>query len=301
MLKRPLTKPRKLTLLEFLNKRMDLPKEDKYYFFNLKKGYEGELMFHSLTEKLACDCYILNDLRFEFNNTTFQIDSMIETSQTLYMHEVKNFDGDYFYKNGRFYSRDGLERKDPLIQLERSSSQLRQMLRSLGSDIKLVPYVVHINPEFTLYQAPLDAPIIFPTQVKRYMTNLNVIPSKLNSKHEHLAEKLISLHVEEDPYVRLPSYSYDGLRKGNTCELCDSFSITVHGKNCVCGDCGHVESIEAAVLRGVWELKLLFPGVKITTNLVFDWCRLRVSKKTISRILGRYFRLVGVHQWSYFE
>lgn len=301
MIKRPLTKPLKLILLEILNKRMDLPHDQKLYYSQLKKGYEGEMMFDALTEKLSCDCYILNGLRFEFNNTTFQIDSMIAMQQTLYINEVKNFEGDYFYENGKFYSRNGSERKDPLVQLERSSSQLRQLLHHLGYKIKVESYVVHINPEFTLYQAPLDAPIIFPTQINRYISNLNRIPTILNRKHEILCDKLISLHVEEDPYAKLPPYKYGGMRKGFTCAMCNSFAISVHGQHCVCEDCGHVENVESAVLRIVWEIKMLFPELKITTNLVYDWYGGVGDKKRIRRILGKHFRLVGAHQWAYFE
>jgi hypothetical protein len=34
---------------------MNLLTEDKQNYLNLKKGYEGEVMFDSLTEKLECD------------------------------------------------------------------------------------------------------------------------------------------------------------------------------------------------------------------------------------------------------
>ncbi len=130
MIKRSLSKPTKLILFEFLNNRLDLLKNDKLYFLRLKKGYEGEVMFNSLTEKLTCNCYILNGLRFEFNNTHFQIDSLITMEQTLYLNEVKNFEGDYYYKNGRFYSINGVERKDPIVQLERSASRIHLLSSS---------------------------------------------------------------------------------------------------------------------------------------------------------------------------
>ncbi|WP_286228946.1 nuclease-related domain-containing protein [Neobacillus mesonae] len=300
MIKRLLVKPAKLTLLELLDKRMTLPAENKYYFLNLKKGYEGEVMFNTLTEKLSCDCHILNGLRFKFNNTIFQIDSMILTGPTLFMNEVKNMAGDYYYKDNHFYSINGEERKDPLVQMVRASSQLRQLIHSLGFQVKVEPNVVHVNPEFTLYQAPQNAPIIFPTQLHRYVNNLNTISTKLNRNHDLLTEKLISLYVEEDPYAQLPPYTYKGMRTGMTCGICDSFEITLHGKNGICEDCGHVETVEAIVLRNVWELKMLFPKLKITTNLVFDWCGGAVCRKTISRVLGKYFKIVGERRWVYY-
>ena len=55
-------------------------------------------------------------------------------------------------------------------------------------------HLVFINPEFALYQTPLDQPIILPNQLNRFMKKLNKTTSKLTSKHTQLAEKLISLH-----------------------------------------------------------------------------------------------------------
>jgi hypothetical protein len=301
MIIKPLSKPAKLILQGYLNTRMNLSKDDKQKYLNIKKGYEGELIFNSLIEKLECECLILNGLLLEVNNTKFQIDSFLILQQTIYMNEVKNFEGDFYYENGRFYSSNGIERKDPLLQLNRSSSLLRQLLQNLGLYIPIEARVVHINPHFTLYQAPRNEPIILPTQVDRYLNKIKTTPSKLNGKHEKLADKLISLHIEESPYEGSPSYNYDQLRKGMNCEICNSFSIFVHGKYCVCGNCGHKEWVEAAVLRNVGEYKLLFPNRKITTNDIYDWCGVVDSKKRISRILGRNFKIVGVHQWSFFE
>ncbi|WP_342342353.1 nuclease-related domain-containing protein [Neobacillus novalis] len=182
------------------------------------------------------------------------IDSLIILQQTIYMNEVKNFEGDYYYEKQLLYSANGFERKDPLLQLKRSSSLLRQLLQNLGLYMPIEARVVYVNPEFTLYQASRNEPIIFPTQVNRYLKNINTTPSKLNGKHEKLANKLISLDIIEPPYPRLPPYRYDKLRKGMTCELCSSFSIFVSINNCVCGDCGHVESVESAVVRTVREI-----------------------------------------------
>src|SRR5579875_3175129 len=89
MLYKPLMKPAELVLLEFLNTRMNLSPADKQNYFNLKKGYEGEAMFAGLTEKLQCECLILNDLLLEFNGSKFQIDSLILLQKLFYLNEVK--------------------------------------------------------------------------------------------------------------------------------------------------------------------------------------------------------------------
>ena len=163
---------------------MNLSEKDKQHYYNLKKGYEGEVMFDSLTEKLTCDCLILNDLLLKVNNTTFQIDSTIINSRNRSTFtKLKSLDGDYYYESDKLYTKNKLEITNPLIQLSRSESLLRQLFRNLGFKIPIDASVVFINPEFTLYQSPLNKPFIFPTQVNRYLNNLDMINSKLNGKH----------------------------------------------------------------------------------------------------------------------
>ena len=212
-----------LLILRSLNARMNLPAKDKQHYFNLQKGYEGEVLFDSETAKLQCECFILNDLLLKQNNTTFQIDSLIIHSETIYLFEVKNFEGDYYYESDRLYKKPKSEITNPLNQLNRSESLLRQLLQNLGYNIPITASVVFINPEFTLYQTPLNKPFIFPTQINRYLKNLNTIPSKLNKKHKMLADQLISLHIKDSPFKQLPTYDYDQLQKGITCAKCTSF------------------------------------------------------------------------------
>jgi len=106
----------KIKILRLLNSRMNLPESDKQYFLNLKKGFEGEVMFDKLTEKLQSELFVLNDLLLKSNNTTFQIDSFI-IQETLYLFEVKNYEGDYFYQSDNFYSMNGTKLQNPLHQL----------------------------------------------------------------------------------------------------------------------------------------------------------------------------------------
>lgn len=295
------TKSTELLILESLHTRLNLTEKDIQHYSSLKKGYEGEVLFDSITEKLQSDCLILNDLLLKVNNTTFQIDSLIIFAEVIYLFEVKNFEGDYFYESGKFYMKPKIEINNPLTQLSRAESLLRQLLQNLGFHLPLHASVVFINPEFTLYQAPQDKPIIFPSQINRYLKKLDSKPSKLNGKHKALADKLIQQHICKSPYTLVPAYDYSSLKKGTTCGECGSLSVFVHGAKCVCGECGHEEKVDSAVMRSVWEFKLLFPDEKITSNGVYEWCGVVESQWKIRKILKKNFKVVGVHQWTYYE
>ncbi|CAH0343896.1 nuclease-related domain-containing protein [Bacillus sp. CECT 9360] len=295
------TESAELLILEFLNTRMSLSDKDKQRYFNLKKGYEGEKKFDSLLEKLQCECMILNDLLLKLNSTLFQIDSLIITSETIYFFEVKNYEGDYYYESDRLYMVSETEINNPLNQLKRSESLLRQLLQKHGLNMPIHGSVVFINPEFTLYQTPRNKSFIFPTQVNRYLKNLDKISTKLNKNHKMLADKLTSLHIKDSPFKLIPSYNFDQLRKGISCFKCTSFSISVEERKCVCKECGHEEVVATAVMRNVNEFKLLFPDRRINTNVIHQWCKVVTSKKRIRRILEKNLKVEGVHRWAFYE
>ncbi|MGD6832348.1 nuclease-related domain-containing protein [Sutcliffiella halmapala] len=295
------TESAELLILRSLNVRMELSEKDKQHYHSLQKGYDGEVMFDSLTGNLQCECLILNDLLFKINNTVFQIDSLILTANVLHFYEVKNFEGDFYYESERLYTKSKTEINNPLNQLNRGVSLFRQLLQSLGINMKIDPSVVFINPAFTLYQTPLDKPFIFPTQLDRHLNSIDKTSTKLSNKHKQLAAQLVSLHCTDSPYKQIPAYTLEGLRKGILCLKCASFSLAIEGHNCVCGECGYVEKAGEAVMRSVKEYKMLFPDKKITTNIMYEWCEVVKSKERIRKILGKNYKKLGVRQWAYFE
>lgn len=290
-----------LKILRILNVRKKLSLENQQYYLNLEKGYEGEVQFDLLTEKLQSDCLILNDLLLEINVTKFQIDTLIIFQDTIYLIDVKYFDGDYLFDGENFQTTFAKVIKDPLNQLDRSKSLLLQLLQHLGFNLTIEAKVVFNNPDFTLYHAPQNKPIILPTQLNRFMKKLEKKSSKLNNSHKKLAEKLVSLNIIQTPDNHLPPYKYEEVEKGITCKNCHSFSVFTKGRKVVCDACGHEELISTTVIRNVQEVKLLFPNRKITTKEIYDWCKVIESKKRITRILGSNFKVVGVCKWTYYE
>jgi hypothetical protein len=280
---------------------MDLSADDGRRYLKLEKGYEGEVLFDQQTVKLRNDFFVINDLCLEFNNSYFQIDTLIGAQDTIYPFEVKNFEGDYLYDADKFLTAAGQELQNPLDQLKRSNTLLHQLLRSMGFQLPLEGHVVFINPAFTLYQAPLNKPFIFPTQLDRFMEKLDQKPSNLNNRQLKLGEKLVSMHQPKSPYTRFPSYNYHQLKKDIICSICFSPMIPCSENRLLCKKCGCVEHADAAILRSVEEVKLLFHDIKITTHLIYEWCGVIDSKKKIRRVLNENYRMMGNYRWAYFE
>ncbi|MCH6265301.1 nuclease-related domain-containing protein [Neobacillus citreus] len=290
-----------LLMLRALNPRINLSDKDGRKYYTLEKGYQGEVMFDAITQELKNNCIVLNGLLFKLKEKHFQIDTVIIFQKTIYLIDVKNFEGDYIYKSDpdRFCKND-TEIDDPILQLLKAESKLRQLLEEYRFNLPVESYVVHISPTFTLYNAPQNNHVILPTQINRFIRKLENIPSNLNGGHERLADLLISLDQGDYPNPPKPTYSYDGLKKGPYCSKCNSFSVSVGERKMVCNTCGCEERMESVVLRCVWELVLLFPERRITVNLVYEWCGDRVSKKLIHRVLVENYKACGKKKYTYY-
>ncbi len=301
----PHSKPRKsleLQILSHVNSRMDLAPPDRKNLHNLEKAYERERkFFHLLQKELHSKCIRLYDLLLESNQTEFQIDNLLLYQNTVIMNEVKNFDGDFFIKDDKWYAVDSRkEIRNPILQLQRSEYLLRQLLQQIGVPFQVEAYHVFVNPEFTLYQAPYDKSLIFPTQLKRYIQKLNQTPSKLTMRHTNLAEELISLHLPNSSRERIPEYHYNQLQKGIVCSEYQGIMGRFTKVKLQCKRCRREETIESAVIRSVAEFHLLFPERRISTTEIYGWCKMIASKKTIRKILMNNLTLVNKGRSSYY-
>ncbi len=293
--------PLELKLLRYLNNRMNLFDKEVNYLISLEKGYKGEEKYDEWLKKyLIGEWIVINDLLLNYNKNVFQIDSLLVSSKKIYLFNVKNYEGDFYVESDRWYSPSGSEIKDPLLQLNRSETLLRQFLVDLGIGTQIESLLIFINPEFHLYQAPLKLPAVFPSQLNRFMNKLNLSTSKLRFRDIEFAKRLVTFHREDDPYSRLPDYSFDKLKKGIICAGCNSFFGKCSYNTLVCSKCGFIEDVVSAVMRSVEEYQLLFPDKKITMNSIHEWCEVITSKKAIRRILKKEFRQLGHGSSAYY-
>ncbi|MEH7346030.1 nuclease-related domain-containing protein [Bacillus sp. JJ1532] len=292
--------PEELKLLKCLRPRMNLSEKDRSTLTNLEKGYEGEVLFDSWVEDLSNDWIILNDLLFESNNTEFQIDSLLISSETIYLFEVKNYDGDFYTEDDKWFSQSGKEINNPLYQLERSESLFRRLLYDFGVKTPIKSFVCFVNPEFHLYESPHNQPIIFPTQLPRFIKKMQKNPPRIQKTPLKLAEKIAAAHMTESRHKRVYEYQFEKLKKGIRCLKCVSFMADFSSEQFVCNRCGVKEKVATGILRTVEEFILLFPERRITTNAIYEWCDGIKSKRTIRRILLLKYKPFGNGKDSYF-
>ena len=295
--------PMDLRKMRILRPRMSWSDKDDIYYWTLQKGFEGELQFDRLMEQnLSRKKLIVNDLLLQHNQTYFQIDTLMFLQNSLYLFDIKNFEGDFYIEEDRWYSAEGKKIKNPLHQLERCNVLLQGLLRDMGfKNIPIKPYLIFINPQFSLYQAPLNHPFVFPTQLRRLMFQMNNLASIPTEKNMKLLNRLLDLHIHNSPFTNVPAYTFEQLEKRISCMKCNHFIVPFNEKMVICQHCGNVESLQSAVLRSVEEFKILFPDLKVTTNILFEWTGGIWPKKRLHQILYENYMNKGYGRFSYYE
>jgi hypothetical protein len=291
-----------LLYLRYLNPRMKLSLDDVNYLKYLEKGFEGEKKFDEiLIKNLTGNWQLLCDLLFEYKKTFFQVDTIAIRDGKIHHFEVKNNRGDHYLEGEKWFTINKTEIKNPYQQLIRCESLLRRLLQYLGFSLQLESKLVFVNPDFFLYHAPMNLPIIYPPQMNLFINKLNLSPTSLKEGDYKLAEKLLSLHIEKSPFIRKPLYQFSQLEKGIVCAGCQSLNTEVKAlRRLICLKCGFEEDVMNGVLRNVEIFKFLFPEQKITTEAIYEWCKVIGSRKTIRRILTENFQHMGGTRSTYF-
>lgn len=96
-----------LRLLHALDRRLTLSPKDRKNYLHLLKGLKGERRFDKLLNNLKCDHIQIHDLLLEHNGTVFQIDTLLITKEKVFVYEVKNYQGEFFFDQERFFKVPG--------------------------------------------------------------------------------------------------------------------------------------------------------------------------------------------------
>lgn len=285
--------PTSLLVYETLHARQSFSSKKRRLYEQLRKGFSGE---HKLTTYLKASdlnhVIPLYDCLFEVNNRELQIDCLLLTSDTIFLLEVKNYTGDYYLKNNELhYVQTNTQLYHPLTQLKRTEFLFKQMLHELKINWQVRSYVVFVNHHFMLYNASIQDPIIYPSQIERFLQKTNANAPALSERVERLANTLLKKRKQHSDYARLPTYRMEQLKRGVFCKYCVTKLKRKHQYSLICSACKHLYTVDEVVLFAIAQYDLLFPKKKITTGAIVDWCGHQFSRQTIRRVLHKHLKI----------
>lgn len=292
-------KPEFLAVLEHLNSRKSLPEIEAVNYERYSQGYIGEdKIRRMLLEHLDVKPLALFDFRFMANNDECQIDCLLLFQNECVLIEVKNYSGEYVYRDSEIFFNRSMKRlySQPFQQVARAKVLLGDLFRTLGIRMNISEKIVFINEKFYLYEAPGNLPVVYYATLERFLRELNDKRCDLGDYHFKIAEKLKSMQLKNSVYERIHEYEYDTIQKGIPCVNCSNWMTKLSDKSrkhLVCSSCGKLETTDDAILRMVREYNLLFKDRKITSLAIYDWTNKIISQKAIRNILIKHLNPVG--------
>ncbi|WP_218119000.1 nuclease-related domain-containing protein [Salimicrobium halophilum] len=282
-----------MKVLQALERRKILNEKEETLKRRLVKGWHGELIFDQMMKELPDHMLILKDLNLKHKGSKFQIDTVVIESQCVHLYEVKYHEGNYFYKDNEFQLSSGKGILNPFHQSSRARTLLTQLLEDHDFFVPVKAHVIFPHPHFYLYQAPKLKEFIFLSQWKDHFTELIQNTSSIPNRLQPIADLLCSKHREQFSSEDSPVFHYDQLKKDVFCPHCSSV-IRSETRTFMCDNCELRSTTEMVLLQAVEDLRVLFPKRRITTPLIHEWCKGKISKKRIQRVLSKNFEKAGI-------
>lgn len=298
---KPFKSSHQFQLLSALRARKEFSSEEKQYFHSLQKGHEGEKKWQAYLQGLPPEIPILYDITLNVNHTTFQVDALIIYEHHITFFEIKNYSGNYTIQDGHWFhsSTSDKEIKNPFIQLERNETLIRQFFNHHQLQLTFDYLLIFINPEFMLYDATPRKNLILPPQIPSLIRKLKQIRHIPTSQHTKIIQSLLS-HQTDHPLFFVPEYTYHDVAKGFFCKKC-TVKMDRLANRLICSSCMTVYSFETALLQLIEEFSILFPSMRITNQVIYEWCAGTISKATIRRVLGKNYSLIGNGRGTHYE
>lgn len=284
---------------EVLRNRMVLSDSDNRRYYRIERGHDGESQLDVQTDELTCEALVLNDLQLEVNESEFQIDALILLPDRLLMYEVKNWEGNYIW-GPEHYQIHNTRFTSPQLQTQTARAKLGLLTREIGCRLPIENYLLFINPNFMLWDAPSQGNLLLHSHLPAHMEMVDRTGGKLTDEHFRWAKELARRHDPEYRDKKWPIYSYAQLKKGLACPCCGSLRLFLEGYSVCCMACGRKSKITFSILKTIQDYQLLFPGELLTTARMRDWCGGMVPHDSIYRVLKQHYAQSGtVNQVHY--
>lgn len=280
-------KPEELLYYEALSKRSILSKDEKYKCDNLQKGYLGECEYDEIIKKVGHkNLLIYRDVYLRVDETVSQYDAIIINDEKIVVNEVKNFSGDFVYKNNNWFKSSYQLSEDPIIQTKRSANKIISILKGKPLSILVDNKVIFINDEFYLESDDerLWSHICIRSNFNRYFRTLN--QGQVGRKAEIYRDS-IERCIVENPYFK-PAIKLERLKLGFYCSVCGNFDLIKYRFHFKCEKCNSIESTSSHILRAINDFKFLFFGQPMTKSKLLKLVDYQVSPKVMQNALRKF-------------
>lgn len=274
-----------------LSKRMVLNFQGSKDLKIYESGYSGECLYDKIFDEVGHDnLYVFRDVYLASGKSGAQYDSIIIANDTLIVNEIKNYSGEYHYKDGRLIRNNEVVPDNPFTQVDRAVGKLYRICRNAKVTVDIKGKVIFPNDDFRLYSEDTSIwkNLVIRMDMKKYFRQFK------DSYNTEKAERLVGLikgHIAVNPYFN-GSSNVDRIRKGLYCGECGAFELEKERYHFTCSRCQSKESFETHILRAISDYKFIYFNQRMTCRLLMNFINRDISQRAVQRYLLKYCNVI---------
>jgi len=186
-------KPPQLEYLEEVHGRIHMPESDRRKYFNLKLGFEGEKKVYNFLNQFKQGVCIW-DIRLDIYGE-IQFDFFVIVNGIIFILEIKNFYGNYTYKDGNLKSESGYVCRDVFSQASNERDKFEAFCYEQNIHYKIINEVVFVNDTFKVINDVKDIKFNNMSAIEnlaKYMCSFNITDEDIA-----IGELLVKHHIEQ--------------------------------------------------------------------------------------------------------
>jgi len=278
-----------LQWLETVGQRKQLTEEQRRALQRLQKGFLGEQQMDKLAKMFLSEkVLVIDDITLQYQNTVVQIDKILIIGNTVYIIDVKFYQGNYILQNNSWIRGGKFLTSNILEQLRKAVRVIENVFKEQQIDLQVKGVLAFLNPESSIQ---------IKDQIPETVLSFNEIPAWLlaltqqpvNERYYHWQSALLQYRIDNyRTKCTLSSQEAKQLQKGIRCPRCHQFKV-VDKRHTVKCDCGYVEPKETAYTRTICEFGVIFHNQVLKLKKLKEFFGEQVDEHYLKHILKKHF------------
>lgn len=273
-------KPPQLEYLEEVHGRTHLTESDRRKYFNLKLGYEGERKVYNYLNQFKQGVCIW-DVRLDICGEV-QYDFFVIVNGKIFVLEIKNFYGNYTFKEGNLKSESGFVWRDVFSQSSNGRDKFEAFCLEHKIHYKIINEVIFVNDTFNVINEVNDIKFYNMSTIEslaKYMCSFEITEEDVA-----IGELIVNHHIERSKNEQNNYYPYENMTRGLKCPECHRFlKVERSAKKKVKCTCGHIMNKSDAILEAFRKIEMLKRD-SVSASEIGEW--IDVSSTRIRKVLN---------------
>lgn len=278
-------------------------KEEVRAFQRLVAGHQGEQTALNYLKKYGSRDWIVIPNLWMNHFGNFECDLALFTRYKCYPLEVKNYFGDFIFKEGISTLENIQLTVNPIFQARKATSNLKEILHRENISVPIEGSLLFtgVDNYVDIQEEVADLNIVTRNQLRHFVKGI-LEEEKASVGKAVPWYKIFPLFekYERKSHFGAKPYSKEMIRQaltGVSCAKCQRFNLEVNKYKATC-HCGHEEDRTEALLRTINEYGILTFYQPFSVKEILHFCDYKFSRSYLTKIIGQHFKKINKGRYT---